>query len=74
MRLVGSQQQIGRLEIFHNGTWGTVCDDYFNSYAAKVACYSLGFGYFAVTIIVRPHCAEYKYLLSLVDTRDGIVL
>lgn len=45
VRLVGSEEKIGRLEIFHNATWGTVCDDYFYTAAAKVACFSLGFGY-----------------------------
>jgi len=35
----------GRLEIYHNGHWGTVCRDYFNTAAAKVVCDSLGFGY-----------------------------
>jgi len=31
--------------VFHNGTWGTVCDDYFNDVAARIVCYMLGFGY-----------------------------
>jgi len=44
VRLVGNEQRTGRLEIFHNSTWGTVCDDGFTSASAKVACFSLGFG------------------------------
>jgi len=34
----------GRLEVFHNGIWGTVCNWDFDDNNAKVACYMLGFG------------------------------
>ena len=33
----------GRLEVFHDSAWGTVCDDYWNNSSAGVACRSLGF-------------------------------
>ena len=35
----------GRLEVHHNGVWGTVCDDGFTDAAARVVCYSFGLGY-----------------------------
>jgi len=47
VRLVeGSSSQEGRLEVFHDGIWGTVCGDYFNDVAARIVCLMLGYGYF----------------------------
>ena len=39
----GTHQYDGRIEVRHNGIWGTICDDNFDNYAAKVVCNSLGF-------------------------------
>ena len=45
LRLVDSTlPREGRLEIYYNGQWGTVCDDRFGNLDATVACVQLGLG------------------------------
>ena len=34
---------MGRLEVIYNNTWGTVCDDAFQTPEAHVACQTLGY-------------------------------
>ncbi|XP_071486134.1 scavenger receptor cysteine-rich domain superfamily protein-like [Diadema antillarum] len=42
LRLVGGHDY-GRLEIFHNDEWGTICNDGWSTNEALVACRQLGF-------------------------------
>lgn len=39
----GSTPYEGRLEIFHEGRWGTVCNSGFDATAAKIICNSIGY-------------------------------
>jgi len=69
MRLEGSEAAYqGRLEICHNGTWGTVCSHGFDNRDARVACRGLGLG--LVVVSLPSSCVIYVvfyscYLLQL---------
>ena len=40
----GSVLSEGRVELCHNGVWGTICDDLWDDREARVVCKLAGFG------------------------------
>ena len=54
IRLIGgSNSSEGTVQVYHNSTWGTICDDYWDIQDATVVCHQLGFAEAAQA--VRQH-------------------
>ena len=49
VRLVdGSLYNEGRIEVYYNGEWGTVCDHGWSEHNTKIVCMELGVGVFGI--------------------------
>ncbi|XP_022777811.1 lysyl oxidase homolog 2-like [Stylophora pistillata] len=55
IRLANGGANYGRMEVYHNGQWGTVCDDSWDMNDADVVCRELGFP----SASSAPHRARY---------------
>lgn len=65
----GSSLQSGRLEVYLNGQWGSVCDTHWTDRDASVVCRQLGLGYGNLCLILfravnLTICRIQKTLLS----------
>ncbi|XP_033121428.1 CD5 antigen-like [Anneissia japonica] len=69
LRLAGGTRYKGRLEVYIERQWGTVCDDGWDIIDARVACRELGFGDPKQTIIPSFPGGSYFQTILLDDVR-----
>jgi len=70
LRLIGGPgPHEGRLEVYYNGIWGTVCDDKFDNADANVVCYMLGYGHSGRSINNRYGAGSGRIWLDEVQCR-----
>ena len=62
-RLVGGDADTyGEVEVYYQGEWGTVCDDYFGQEEADFICRTLGFEYVLIFLINDIYIHIYMYI------------
>ncbi|XP_052762777.1 adhesion G protein-coupled receptor L3-like isoform X1 [Mya arenaria] len=70
VRLVdGPTNYEGRVEVYINGRWGTICDDHFNADAASVVCRMLHINVTDATVIPEGFYGEGNGTIWLDDVR-----
>jgi len=71
IRLVGGTTEFeGRVEICWNEVWGTVCDDFWSTFDAIVACRQLGFSPLGNNKIGKFRSTLYLCTLTNLQTFD----
>ncbi|CAI9567463.1 unnamed protein product [Staurois parvus] len=64
----GTGSHRGRVEVFYNGQWGTICDDHWDDTDGKVVCRMLGFSGVA-RVFTKAFFGQGKFKIWMDDVR-----
>ena len=67
VHLSGGNSRSGRVEMYINGQWGTVCDDHWNASSSTVVCRQLGLG--NTGVLTSYGAGPFSYPIYLDDVR-----
>ena len=71
IRLQGGTNTSGRVEICNNGAWGTVCDNLWSDFDARVACFQLGLPNSRKAFAIVNSVLMYVRRLKYTETPDA---
>ena len=66
IQLQGGTQTQGRVEVCVNGTWGTVCSDFWDNADASVVCIQLGYSQYGMLCAELSHTIISDIVLSYI--------
>ena len=71
----GTSKYTGEVEVFHSGTWGTVCNNnVFGVTNAEVICRSLGFRFVFLSVAFKMNIIRYPLIRAIIVTTNIVTL